>query len=56
MGHASDMQIGLVSGYALNMLLKADGDAATAPGLSAHKGRGWERISGAQEGALTGSG
>lgn len=35
MGQVSDVQIGLVGGYALNMILKADGDAATAPGLSA---------------------
>lgn len=35
MGQVSDLQIGLVGGYTLNMILKADGDAATAPGLSA---------------------
>lgn len=35
MGWVSNMQIGPVGGYTLNMILKADGDAATAPGLSA---------------------
>lgn len=52
MGWVSDMQIGLV-GYTLNMLLKADGDAATAPGRSAQtKAEGGKGSLGHRKGIL----
>lgn len=35
MGQVSDVQADLVGGHTLNMILKAEGDAATAPGLRA---------------------
>lgn len=53
MGQASDMQIGLVGGCTLNMILKADGDAATAPGLSAQtKAEGGKRSLGQRKGII----
>lgn len=51
MGQVSDMQIVLVGGCSLPMILKADGDAATAPGLSAQtKAEGGKGLLGHRKG------